>query len=89
MRLGNLIEKITTVTGIKKLFGNNCTGCRKRKKKLNKINATGIACWIVLILCCVMALWNSSTGNMQAICDWAVIAFVVVILMFYSLIRKK
>jgi hypothetical protein len=40
MKLGDLIEKITTVTGIKwltkKLFGEDC-GCEERKNKLNKI----------------------------------------------------
>lgn len=40
MRLGDLVEKITTYTGIKwltkKIFGENC-GCEERKDKLNKI----------------------------------------------------
>ena len=40
MRLGDLIEKITTYTGIKwltkKIFGEDC-GCEERKNKLNKI----------------------------------------------------
>ena len=40
MGLGDLIEKITTYTGIKwltkKIFGENC-GCEERKDKLNKI----------------------------------------------------
>lgn len=40
MGLGDLIEKITTYTGIKwltkKIFGENC-GCEDRKNKLNKI----------------------------------------------------
>jgi hypothetical protein len=40
MRLGDLIEKITTYTGIKwltkKIFGEDC-GCDERKDKLNKI----------------------------------------------------
>jgi hypothetical protein len=40
MRLGNIIEKITTLTGIKwltkKLFGDDC-GCEERKENLNHI----------------------------------------------------
>ena len=40
MRLGDLIEKITTYTGIKwivkKICGDDC-GCDERKDKLNKI----------------------------------------------------
>lgn len=40
MRLGDLIEKITTYTGIKwltkKILGDSC-GCEERKNKLNKI----------------------------------------------------
>ena len=40
MRLGDLIEKITTCTVIKwltkKILGENC-GCEERKEKLNKI----------------------------------------------------
>tara|TARA_R110000737_G_scaffold220961_1_gene236535 strand:- start:115 stop:264 length:150 start_codon:yes stop_codon:yes gene_type:complete len=44
MRLGDLIEKITTYTGIKwivekstKLLGYKDCGCEKRKKSLNSI----------------------------------------------------
>ena len=40
MKLGNLIEKFTTYTGIrwlvKLIWGDNC-GCDKRKEKLNEI----------------------------------------------------
>lgn len=40
MKLGDLIEKITTYTGIKwlvkKIWGEDC-GCDKRKEKLNDI----------------------------------------------------
>ena len=40
MRLGDLIDKITKITGIKflvkKIFGDDC-GCDERKKNLNKI----------------------------------------------------
>jgi redox-regulated HSP33 family molecular chaperone len=40
MRLGNIIEKITTWTGIKwitkKILGDRC-GCEERKEKLNNI----------------------------------------------------
>ena len=40
MRLGNIIEKITTWTGIKwltkKILGDKC-GCEERKEKLNNI----------------------------------------------------
>ncbi len=40
MRLGDLIEKITTYTGIKwivkKIWGDDC-GCDKRKDKANKV----------------------------------------------------
>ena len=40
-RLGDTIEKITEVTGIKKavekITGDNDCGCGKRKEKLNKI----------------------------------------------------
>lgn len=43
MKLGNLIETITTYTGIKyivkkvsKLLGKDC-GCNKRKEELNEI----------------------------------------------------
>jgi len=40
MKLGNLIEKITTYTGIKwmvkKIWGESC-GCSRRKDKLNKV----------------------------------------------------
>ena len=40
MRLGDLIEKITTYTGIKwlvkKIWGEDC-GCDKRKDKANKV----------------------------------------------------
>ena len=43
MGLGDLIEKITTYTGIKwltkKIFGEDC-GCDERKYKLNKITIT-------------------------------------------------
>ena len=43
MGLGDLIEKITTYTGIKwltkKIFGEDC-GCDDRKDKLNKITIT-------------------------------------------------
>ncbi len=43
MGLGDLIEKITTYTGIKwltkKIFGEDC-GCDERKDKLNKITIT-------------------------------------------------
>jgi len=38
--IGTIIDKITTLTGIKKLvkfiFGEDC-GCEERKNKLNKI----------------------------------------------------
>ena len=88
MKLGDLIEKITTVTGIKKLVGD-CESCKKRKKKMNKYSATNIASWIVILMSCVMILLNTETGNYQAMCDWAVIGSVVIILMFYSLTRKK
>ena len=88
MKLGDLIEKITTITGIKKLTGD-CNSCRKRKKKLNKINAIGTACWIVLLLCCIMVLINSNNGNYQSVCDWGVIGGASLIIMFYSLTRKK
>jgi hypothetical protein len=41
MRLGDLIEKITTYTGIKwltkKILGENC-GCEERKNKLKQNN---------------------------------------------------
>ena len=45
MKLGNLIEKITTYTGIKwlvnliviKLLGYENCGCEDRKKELNKL----------------------------------------------------
>tara|TARA_R100000329_G_scaffold101521_1_gene83700 strand:- start:394 stop:531 length:138 start_codon:yes stop_codon:yes gene_type:complete len=40
MKLGNLVEIITTYTGIKwlvkKIWGEDC-GCDQRKKSLNKI----------------------------------------------------
>jgi hypothetical protein len=40
MKLGNLIELITTYTGIKwlvkKIWGENC-GCEDRKNKLNDV----------------------------------------------------
>ena len=40
MRLGDLIEKITTYTGIKylvkKIWGDKC-GCEDRKNKANKV----------------------------------------------------
>tara|TARA_R100001163_G_C4961996_1_gene125423 strand:+ start:449 stop:580 length:132 start_codon:yes stop_codon:yes gene_type:complete len=40
MRLGDLIEKITKITGIKwvvkKIWGDDC-GCDKRKDKANKV----------------------------------------------------
>ena len=40
MRLGDLIDKITKITGIKflvkKIFGDDC-GCDERKKKLNQM----------------------------------------------------
>lgn len=38
MRLGNLIEYITTYTGIKYIYKkiNPDCGCERRKKKLNK-----------------------------------------------------
>lgn len=34
--LGDTIEKITEVTGIKKLVGDDC-GCKERKQKLNQL----------------------------------------------------
>lgn len=41
MKLGDLIEKFTTYTGIrwlvKLIFGSDC-GCDKRKEKLNDID---------------------------------------------------
>jgi|19_taG_2_1085344.scaffolds.fasta_scaffold15399_6 hypothetical protein len=89
MKLGDLIEKITTVTGIKKLVGDDCKACQKRKKKLNKINAISTACWVVLLTCCVMALISNYNGYYQGICDWAVIGTLSVIIMFYSLAGKK
>ena len=89
MKLGDLIEKITTVTGIKKLAGNDCKSCQKRKRKLNKINVANVACWIVLLTCCVMALISSNHGHYQGICDWAVIGTLSVIIMFYGLVRNK
>ena len=85
MQLGDLIEKITTAIGI----GNDCETCRKRKKKLNKINVTYIACWLVLLTCCVMAYVSSNHGHYQGICDWGVIGTLSVIIMFYSLTGKK
>jgi hypothetical protein len=40
MRLGDFVEKITIITGIKRLFnwltGNSC-GCDDRKEKLNRL----------------------------------------------------
>lgn len=40
MKLGDLIERITIITGIKRfvnwLTGNSC-GCNKRKEKLNQL----------------------------------------------------
>ncbi len=56
MRLGDLIEKITTYTGIKwvvkKIFGEDC-GCDKRKDKANKVKLwqkktykSGISVWV-------------------------------------------
>lgn len=34
--LGDLIEIVTVNTGIKKLVGKNCEGCRKRRQWANK-----------------------------------------------------
>jgi hypothetical protein len=85
MKLGDLIEKITTAVGI----GKGCKACQKRKKKLNKINVTSTACWIVVLICCVMALVSNHYGHYQGICDWAVIGTLSVIIMFYSISKNK
>ena len=85
MKLGDLIETITTAVGI----GKGCKACQKRKKKLNKINVTSTVCWIILLICCVMALVSNHNGYYQGICDWTAIGIVSVIIMFYSISRKK
>ena len=89
MKLGDLIEKITTATGIKKLVSDDCKGCQKRKVTLNKINVTSTICWIVVLICCVMALVSNYYGHYQGICDWGVIGTLSVIIMFYSISKKK
>ena len=52
MGLGDLIEKITTFTGIKwlvkkttKMFGINDCGCDSRKKRLNKFKINRLDRW--------------------------------------------
>ncbi len=52
MRLGDLVEKITTYTGIKwlvkkitKMLGIEDCGCDRRKKQLNKIKINRLDKW--------------------------------------------
>jgi|MDTF01.1.fsa_nt_gb hypothetical protein len=43
MKLGDLVEKFTYITGIKyiweKIHGGPCEECRKRKEYLNRLNS--------------------------------------------------
>jgi hypothetical protein len=53
MKLGNLVEKITTYTGIKwlvkkitKIYGIEDCGCDRRKEKWNEIEINRLDKWI-------------------------------------------